>query len=480
MKASTSVCVLLLGVALVLLRRPSQARSAAAGRLLALAAAAVAVLALVEYLTNRRLGIDQLAYHVGEGAGRSATGHPALATAASLCVLALSLLLLDTPARRLRRCVRWALGAVPLVSLAVLLGRIYHVTLGDPYRTISVPTATSFLLLVAGVTAARPGRLSLSVLTSRGVAGRTARRLLSAAVAVPVFAAVGAAQFGSSGPYRPEFQLTIVVIYTIAVLVAVVTVISTRFEATEAERSSGAAELAAANQELRAANVDLEAFAATVSHDLRTPLRTMSTFARILADDHGAELSEQAMTHLGRVQAAATRMTSLVDDLTALTRAGRQGLAVADVDTAELVARTLWDLSAQHAGRSLEITVDELPACRADPGLLTLVYAHLLSNAIKFTRDRDPAKIEIGSDRPQGPGGETVFFVADNGVGFDPRYEHKLFELFERLQPLDYSGTGVGLALVRRVVERHGGRVWAHGSPGVGATFSFTLGRAEA
>jgi light-regulated signal transduction histidine kinase (bacteriophytochrome) len=168
-------------------------------------------------------------------------------------------------------------------------------------------------------------------------------------------------------------------------------------------------------------------------------------------------------------------MGALVDDLLRFSRLGRQSLTKETVLPADLARGVLDDLHAEQDGRHIEITIDELPACQADPSLLRQVFANLLANALKFTRERDPAIIRVGSlcDAPQR---ETVYFVKDNGVGFDMQYAHKLFGVFQRLHRAeDYEGTGVGLAIVERVVHRHGGRIWAEAAVDKGAAFYFTL-----
>jgi signal transduction histidine kinase len=245
--------------------------------------------------------------------------------------------------------------------------------------------------------------------------------------------------------------------------------------ATDSARS--AALLEAANDRLRTANDELEAFSYSVSHDLRAPLRAISGFSRILIDQGSAAMTEETRGYLARIERGAAQMGALIDALLAFAHAGRQALAIRQVDPARIVRDTLAELEDQREGRRIEISIGDLPSCAADAILLTQVYMNLLSNALKFTRERDSAYIQVGSDERSG---ETVYFVADNGVGFDSRYADKLFGVFQRLHRADqFEGTGVGLALAARIVHRHGGRIWAESSPGHGATFSFTLAKAS-
>jgi signal transduction histidine kinase len=226
--------------------------------------------------------------------------------------------------------------------------------------------------------------------------------------------------------------------------------------------------------ELAAANKELEAFAYSVSHDLRAPLRAVDGYARMLEEDYGHKLDDEGRRKLSILCSSTRNMGQLIDDLLALSRLARQPLAMKRLPMDELVRQTIDDLKAGIDGRQVEFHVDALGEARGDPILMKQVLVNLIGNAVKFTRDRAPGVIEIGIRRD--PAGAKLFFVKDNGAGFDMAYANKLFGVFERLHHADeYEGTGVGLAIVRRLVERHGGRVWADARPGEGATFFFTL-----
>ena len=230
--------------------------------------------------------------------------------------------------------------------------------------------------------------------------------------------------------------------------------------------------------ELESAVKQLEAFSYSVSHDLRAPLRAITGFSRILLAEHLETLSDEAAGYLRRVADGARQMGCLVDDLLAFARLGRASVRRSPTDPAEIARQALVDLQPESAGRTVCIAVAGLPPCDADPALLKQVYVNLLSNALKFTRSRADATIEVGS---RTDGGTTVYFVKDNGVGFDMQYAGKLFGVFQRLHRAeDYEGTGVGLAIVERIVSRHGGRVWAESSLDRGACFFFTIGSDQA
>jgi len=242
--------------------------------------------------------------------------------------------------------------------------------------------------------------------------------------------------------------------------------------------------------QLEVANKELESFSYSVSHDLRAPLRAIDGFSRILLEDYAAQLPDEGKAYLKLVRDNTRQMAQLVNDLLAFSRLGRLALSKQLVDPRKIVRMCLEELKTEQKGRKVEILIGDLPACQADPTLLKQVWTNLLSNALKYTRKREAARIEIGSlseprlltvegengSSTDGPGIETVYFVKDNGAGFDMKYVHKLFGVFQRLHRVaDYDGTGVGLAIVQRIVNRHGGRVWGEGQVNHGATFSFTL-----
>ena len=229
--------------------------------------------------------------------------------------------------------------------------------------------------------------------------------------------------------------------------------------------------------ELEVANKELEAFSYSVSHDLRAPLRAVNGFAGIVLEDFGAQLPEEGRNHLERIRAGALRMGALIDDLLAFSRLSRQAVNRQNVNTVKLVQNVLDELRPQHEGRQLEIQIGNLPVCHGDPALLKQIWVNLVSNAIKYTRGREPAIVEIGCARENN---ENVFFVRDNGAGFDMQYANKLFGVFQRLHRADeFEGTGVGLAIVQRIVHRHGGCVWAKAELNHGATFYFTIGETK-
>jgi signal transduction histidine kinase len=248
----------------------------------------------------------------------------------------------------------------------------------------------------------------------------------------------------------------------------------------ENERLALQRELARAG-ELRAANEELNAFSYSVSHDLRAPLRTVDGYARILEEDYSDRLDDEGRRLLGVVRDGSRKMSNLIDNLLDFARMGRAPVVTQGISLDALVRGVIEELRGEYQGREVEFVVGDLGSADVDPVLMHQVFTNLVGNAVKYSRNTSRARIEISrapaeSGNTPGKSGPDVFCVRDNGAGFDMRYSSKLFGVFQRLHAdYEYEGTGVGLAIVHRIITRHGGRVWAQACLGEGARFYFTL-----
>jgi len=281
-----------------------------------------------------------------------------------------------------------------------------------------------------------------------------------------IASAVDAMKIGALDYILKPFKLSAV----LPVLSRALTVRQLRLKNAELEKS-----LRERAVELEAANRELETFSYSVSHDLRAPLRAVRGFSEMLAENHESQMSDEALRLLGCVTQGAKRMEQLIEALLNFSHLGRRSLAMRPVDMTALVQQVIEALRAQQPERQLEVRMNELPGCIGDPVLLEQVFVNLLSNAFKFTRGKEHPIVETGC---QELNGERVYFVRDNGVGFDMHYAQRLFGTFQRMHSQDeFEGTGLGLSIAARIVQRHGGRIWAEAAVGEGAKFQFTLSK---
>ncbi len=494
MKANTALAFVLIGVSFLLVAAdPPPRHSGVVARLFAAGAGLIGLLTLAEYLLGADVGLDQLLFAEAPGAvGTSIPGRMAPSTALCFALIGSVQLLPETLiGSRARDAASLAIGSL---SLFVLVGYLYggealHAT--PVFTRMAVPTAIGFLGVAVAGLCARPREGLLALFGGERSAAVIARRLLPAALIVPVGLGWLRLEGQRLGLYDTEFGLALHVLVIAATfagftLWAAATLNAMDHQRRVAEDAQRRAEieLRQLNSDLEtriqertaaleAANHELEAFSYSVSHDLRAPLRAVDGFSRILVEDFGETLSAEVREYLQDIRAGTQQMGRLVDDLLAFSRLNRVGLSKGIVPPGPIVEQCVEALAHERDGRRVEIVIGELPDCEAEPSLLKQVWMNLLSNALKFTRKRELARIEVGCREEKG---ERTYFVRDNGVGFDMRYAGKLFGVFQRLHRAeDYEGTGVGLAIVERVVRRHGGRVWAEAAPDRGATFHFTL-----
>jgi light-regulated signal transduction histidine kinase (bacteriophytochrome) len=231
--------------------------------------------------------------------------------------------------------------------------------------------------------------------------------------------------------------------------------------------------LSETSQQLKKANQELESFTYSVSHDLRAPLRAINGFTQILMDEYQTQLSEEPARYLTKVRQNAKQMDNLIQDLLALSRLGRKAIRKQELDLEEMTATILKEFEERIQARQVSLSVGDLPTCQADRRLMKQVLTNLINNALKFTREESHPTIEIRGETTED---EIIYSIQDNGIGFDMKYADKLFNAFQRLHdPVEYEGTGIGLAIVKRIINRHGGRVWAEASVNQGATFYFTV-----
>ncbi|WP_181952535.1 sensor histidine kinase [Vulcaniibacterium gelatinicum] len=486
MRPATALGVAVLGTSLL---------CAGSGRLRVLATPAASLLVAVAALDfAQTLGLvpgrlDAWLVSLVSWPGRSPQDGSPLLSGAMLLALGLALWLL--PARRRWRRRIGNLLATGVFGLGLLssLGYGYGYTYTQGFRTVAtaypvVPLPFAFAAMAAALVllgASRDGAC-VRLLTARGEGGRLARRLLPVSLLVPIL--IGwLQQLGEwMGYYDRGFGDAMAVVASIGVFTFVLYRYSRALEYADIQRRRAARRLNALNAalearvhertaQLEAAVQNLESFSYSVSHDLRAPLRSIDNFSQFLVEDYADRLDAEGQRLVGVIRRNAQRMGQLIDDMLAFSRAGTCEMVHAPFDPAPLVETVLEDLAVDR--ERCEIVVGPLPRLHGDKAMIRQVLFNLLSNAVKFSASRERPRIEVAGTVADG---EARITVTDNGVGFDPAFAHKLFRMFERLHPdAEFEGTGVGLAIVRRIVERHGGRVWAEGNVGAGASFGFSL-----
>jgi signal transduction histidine kinase len=487
MKANTAICFILAAVSLWC--QSMSRRGAAVGFHLTGIAAACAVgivsgLTLFQYVAGVDVGIDQVlfpdafSYLAGEDPGRMS---PLLAVVLLLCAGALV-------AKSVLQG-RWWFSDLPALlalsgSCVTLVGYVYGWS--DLYRTSVEVNATSFpaailtLSLSSGIIASNITEGPLASLVSTTMGGVLFRKLIPWMVLIP-FTGSGLMIMGeANGLFSLQMGLALLVTVTILLSALILSVIASEVDSSDHRRLLIEGDLWRANidltrssAKLQAANKELEAFSYSVSHDLRAPLRHIVGFGHILADDLGDRLDPEARRYVEKMRSGAEQMGKLIDDLLTFSRLERASLRPTITGLSALVEGVIHDLLPEAEGRIVEWKVAPLPFVECDPALIKQVMVNLLTNALKFTRPRSPAVIEVGQLLVEG---RVTVFVRDNGVGFSMKYADKLFGVFQRLHRMeDFEGTGVGLATVQRIVLKHGGSIWAEAELDQGATFFFTL-----
>jgi signal transduction histidine kinase len=379
--------------------------------------------------------------------------------------------------RALRELLDVPRAIVNLFDLAA--GEVEWLAAAGRRRTHVGPGVRYSIRLMGDVEALKRGEPQV-IDTSELPPGPEVEALLASGVrvymAMPMIAGgelIGAISFGGERqPFRAE-QVSIA--REVATQLAIAVRQARLYERVKGQAEDLEVRVRERTSELQAANKELDSFAYSVSHDLRAPLRALDGYTRILEEDHAAHLNAEARRLFEVVRASSQKMTQLIDALLDFSRLGRAPLKTQPVPLNGLVSQVVEELRSACAGRRIEFVLGDLGTAEADPVLLKQVLANLVGNAVKYSRGKDPARVEIG--RSAEPGKGAFWYVKDNGAGFDMSYYGKLFGVFQRLHRADeFEGTGVGLAIVQRVIARHGGLVWAESKPGQGATFCFTLG----
>lgn len=489
MAKQAAFCFSLAGGSLLLLSLEQPHRAL---RRTAHAAAVVVIVIAVVTVSMSAIGptLDAIDARMFGGAiGSTLSGRMPVPSALAFASIGFALLAIDVNGRRVAPAEVLALGAT-LIALLALVAYAYGSVLAfgvTRLRPLAFHSVALFLVVPFGILMARPRRGLMRLATSRAGTGVMVRRLFPAAIGIPVLLGVLVVAGQRAGLFPAGLSLAY---YSLSIIVVFsVLIFRTAILLDRADRLTHRAEdelrtlntelearVAARTTELQTVVAELEAFSYSVSHDLRAPLRHITGFAELLSQDAGPRLDAQGRKYIATIVGAAQRMAQLIDSLLSFSRMSRSTFAARRVKLAELVAQARQEVMAQaNAGdRRIEWRIGPLPDVDGDPAMLRQVFINLLSNAVKYTGRCPEAVIEVGT--VPGPPHEVVVFVRDNGAGFDMQYADKLFGVFQRLHRAgEFDGTGIGLANVKRIVTRHGGRVWADARVDEGATFFVSL-----
>lgn len=372
-------------------------------------------------------------------------------------------------------------GVISLFALISLLfgSSVQYPITGEAPMTIA--TASLGLLVAGAVIFLRSDRGIGKVFNSNGTGGILARRLVPVLIVLPIAIARLMYLGVEAGTYDPAFAISVgvligVVILTISIITSATVLdrLDTVRRGNEAQIRQMVGDIARQSKELARSNQELESFSYSVSHDLRAPIRHIAGFTELLAKSNSDKLDDKGKRYIAMITDSAQQAGTLIDDLLEFSRMGRAEIKTREVPLDDTVRDAWSKLGPERTGRDIALRLSPLPTVQADPAMLEVVVGNLLSNAIKYTATKPRAEIEVGSRED---GDDVVISVRDNGVGFDNKYVDKLFGVFQRLHGDEFEGVGIGLANVKRIVERHGGRVWAEGEVDRGASFHFTMPR---
>ncbi len=485
MKANTAICFVFIGLSLWLSQTKWQGNRTVGGiaRLCAFVVFLIGFLTFWEYMLGRDFGIDQLLFKESATAIlTSSPGRMSFNTSIIFVIISIALFMAESETVFFSYLAQLLVIPAGTIALLSFVGYLYGATplyIGLKFSTaMALHTSVLFMMSCIGCLFVRPEQGLMKDISSDNYGGLVLRRILPVVIVIPLVLGWFKIHGEKTGLFGNEFGGSLVATSNLVAVSLFVYMFSVYLNRLDIKRKQAEEKLKKLNAELSTSVKEMEAFSYSVSHDLKAPLRAMAGFSKILSEDYAPKLDDNGRRVIGVINDNARNMGQLIDDLLHLSRQGRQAMDVIDIDVTTLVQSVCHELREElFRDRAIEVSVKPLLTARADHTLAKQIFTNLISNAMKFTSHKDKTLIEIGG---YDNGQDCVYYVKDNGVGFDMKYADKLFGVFQRLHAQDeFSGTGIGLAIVSNAVRRHGGKVWAEAEVDKGATFYFTLPKGE-
>ena len=474
---STALSFILIGISLWLLQTNRvNHRNQKTAQLLALIVLTIGVLAIIEHLFNFNVSLD----HMMEAGGIiyiSSSGIMAFSTAINLILISLAILVFDKETDKGYRPSEFLGIAVGYLTIFVIIGYIYQTAVYSIYLyiTMAIYSAFTFIIIVLGILSARPDKGIMEILISNKAGSNFGRKILLAIIISPLVLGWLRLLGQDFLLYDTKFGITLMVFFTILILTVLVTYNIVSTNKVDDKRLKAEKELKKLVEELKHSNYELEQFTYITSHDLQEPLRTIASFTQLMEIRYKNKLDQDADEYIEFIVIAAKRMKMMIQGLIEYSQIGTSETRFKPVDTKEVLDITLSILNSAIGEINAVITHDPLPAIMGNKRQLVKLFQNLIGNSIKYRNPSEQLKIHI-SARKDEENNEYVFSIKDNGIGMEKKYGEKIFEIFKRLHTIDkYAGTGIGLAIAKRIVEHQNGKIWVESEPGRGSTFYFTL-----
>ncbi len=471
----SAIFFILIGISLILLQNKRINKfNITIARLLSVIIIVISSLIIVEYIFNINMGVN-----------RALINYPleniniaimAFNSALNFLLTSFALFMLDKQVNKDKYPAQYIMLVVAIIILFAISGFIYGASEFYKlhfYTSISFYTTLLFVLVVIAVLFARPNKGLMRILTSEKLGSAFARRILPLIIIFPLLFGFLAFLGQKIGLYDTSYAIALMMILTTVFLAFMVWNSMKSINRADAKRRTAEENLKNMVEELKHSNYELQQFAYITSHDLQEPLRTIASFTQLLEHRYKERLDSEADEYIDFIVSAAVRMKDMIQGLLDYSRIDTQKGEIVQVDTEEILKVVLSNLNASIKENKAEITHEPLPTVSADERQLIQLFQNLISNAIKFRKKDKCPSIHITAEKK---GNKYVFSVQDNGIGMEIQYSDHIFELFKRLHAIDeYEGTGIGLAVVKRIIDRHGGSIWFESEPGVGSTFYFTI-----